>query len=135
MAVIVEQGYAVAGRGPLEDPFRGRFRRARLERVGARGISLGGGAVWNAAVAGVPFRAIVPVITWTNLATALAPQGLSKSGLVQLLASLVPESRWDTDLLAAKSSLVTSTNMASVNTLTGSRSSISKLSSLSTPTL
>ena len=51
-------------------------------QIGALGISLGGGAVWNAAVGGVPFKAIVPVITWTNLATALAPQGLSKSGLV-----------------------------------------------------
>ena len=55
-------------------------------QIGALGISLGGGAVWNAAVAGVPFKAIVPTITWTNLTTALAPQGLSKSGLVVLLS-------------------------------------------------
>ena len=103
--------------------------------IGALGISLGGGAVWNAAVAGVPFKAIVPVITWTNLATALAPQGLSKSGLVQLLASYVPESRWDPELLAAKSSLITSTNMAAVTTLAASRSPLAKLSSLQTPTL
>ena len=103
--------------------------------IGALGISLGGGAVWNAAVAGVPFKALVPVITWTNLATALAPQGLSKSGLVQLLASLVPQSRWDPDLLAASGSLVTSTNMATVNALAATRSSISKLASLATPTL
>ena len=46
------------------------------------------------------------MITWTNLATALAPQGLSKSGLVQLLASLVPQSRWDPELLAASAALV-----------------------------
>jgi alpha-beta hydrolase superfamily lysophospholipase len=103
--------------------------------IGALGVSLGGGAVWNAAVAGVPFKAIVPVITWTSLSTALAPQGLSKSGLVQLLASLVPESRWDPDLLAAKPSLVSSTNMATVNALAVSRSPLSKLSSLTTPTL
>ena len=103
--------------------------------IGALGVSLGGGAVWNAAVAGVPFKAIVPVITWTSLSTALAPQGLSKSGLVQLLASLVPESRWDPDLLAAKPSLVSSTNMATVNALAASRSPLSKLSSLTTPTL
>jgi ABC-type branched-subunit amino acid transport system substrate-binding protein/pimeloyl-ACP methyl ester carboxylesterase len=103
--------------------------------IGALGISLGGGAVWNAAVAGVPFKAIVPVITWTNLATALAPQGLSKSGLVQLLGSLVPESRWDPELLAAKTSLVTSTNMAAVNALAASRSSLPKLGTLKTPTL
>lgn len=103
--------------------------------IGALGISLGGGAVWNAAVGGVAFKAIVPVITWTNLATALAPQGLSKSGLVNYLAALVPESRWDPELLAAKPSLVSSTNMATVNALTASRSPLAKLSSLTTPTL
>ena len=69
--------------------------------IGALGISLGGGAVWNAPTAGVPFKAIVPMITWTNLLTSLAPQGLSKSGLVQYLAGLVPTSRWDPQLLAA----------------------------------
>jgi alpha-beta hydrolase superfamily lysophospholipase len=103
--------------------------------IGALGISLGGGAVWNAAVAGVPFKAIVPVITWTNLVTALAPQGLSKSGLVNLLASLVPESRWDPELLTAKPSLVSSTNMGAVTALAASRSPLAKLSSLATPTL
>jgi esterase/lipase len=104
-------------------------------QIGALGISLGGGAVWNATTAGVPFKAIVPVITWTNLATALAPQGLSKSGLVTYLASLVPQSRWDPELLAAQSSLVTSTNMAAVTALSASRSPISKLAGLTTPTL
>jgi alpha-beta hydrolase superfamily lysophospholipase len=104
-------------------------------QVGALGISLGGGAVWNATVAGVPFKAIVPVITWTNLATALAPQGLSKSGLVQLLASYVPQSRWDPDLLAASSSLVTSTNMGLVTALASTRSPLQQLSSVTTPTL
>jgi len=104
-------------------------------QIGALGISLGGGAVWNATAAGVPFKAIVPVITWTNLATALAPQSLSKSGLVQLLASLVPQSRWDPELLAAQSSLVTSTNMGTVTALASTRSPLSQLSSVTTPTL
>src|SRR5207244_12741086 len=83
----------------------------------------------------VPFKAIVPAITWTNLATALAPQGLSKSGLVSLLATAVPESRWDPELLAAKQSLISSTNIATVNALAASRSPISRLSSVTTPTL
>ena len=104
-------------------------------QIGALGFSLGGAAVWNATVAGVPFKAIVPVITWTNLATALAPQGLSKSGLVSLLATAVPETRWDPELLAAKASLIASTNMAAVNALAASRSPISRLSSVTTPTL
>src|SRR6266496_2156905 len=43
-------------------------------------LSLGGGAVWNAAVAGVPFKAIVPAITWTSLGSALHPNGVPKTG-------------------------------------------------------
>ena len=104
-------------------------------QIGALGISLGGGAVWNAAVAGVPFKAIVPVITWTNLATALAPQGLSKSGLVVYLSQLVPSARWDPTLLAAVPSLTTSTNQAQVDALAAPRSPLGRLSSLTVPTL
>jgi predicted acyl esterase len=103
--------------------------------IGAFGISLGGGAVWNAAVAGVPFKAIVPVITWTSLTNALAPQGLSKSGLVVLLAQEVPSARWDPALLAAVPSLTTSTNMGQVVALAAPRSPLAHLSSLSTPAL
>ena len=77
-------------------------------QIGALGISLGGGAVWNALAAGVPFKAAVTAITWTNLLTALAPQGLSKSGLVQYLAGLVPTTRWDGQLLAASQGLAAS---------------------------
>ena len=104
-------------------------------QIGALGISLGGGAVWNAAAAGVPFKAIVPIITWTNLTTSLAPQGLSKSGLVELLASLVPQSRWDPDLLAATPGLVTSSSLAQVSALATPRSVLTHLPSISTPTL
>ena len=104
-------------------------------QIGAFGISLGGGGVWNAAVAGVPFKAIVPTITWTNLLTSLAPQGLSKSGLVTLLGQEVPIARWDPTLLAAKAALVTSSDLASVNALAAPRSPLTHLSSLTVPTL
>ncbi|MBV8563441.1 MAG: alpha/beta hydrolase [Actinobacteria bacterium] len=103
--------------------------------IGAFGISLGGGAVWDAAAAGVPFKAIVPVITWTNLVNALAPQGLSKSGLVQLLAQLVPQARWDPTLLAAVPALTTSSDIASVSTLAAQRQPLAALPSLTVPTL
>src|SRR4051794_34019192 len=103
--------------------------------IGALGISLGGGAVWNAVMSGVPFRAIVPVITWTNLLTALAPQGLSKSGLVQYLAGLVPTSRWDPQLLAASAGLTSSADLSAAAALASSRSPLSRLSSITTPTL
>jgi len=104
-------------------------------QIGAYGVSLGGAAVWNAAAAGVPFKAIVPVITWTNLATALAPQGLSKSGLVTELAADVPAARWDPTLLAAEESLKTSTSIAQVAALAAPRSVLGRLSSLAVPTL
>jgi alpha-beta hydrolase superfamily lysophospholipase len=104
-------------------------------QVGAYGISLGGGAVWNATVAGVPFKAIVPEITWTNLLTALAPQNLSKSGLVQLLAQLVPSARWDPALLAAEASLAQSTDLTTARSLATPRSAATHLRSIATPTL
>ena len=104
-------------------------------QIGALGISLGGGAVWNATAAGVPFKAIVPVITWTNLVTALAPQGLSKSGLVQLLAQQVPQNRWDPQLLAAVPGLTTSADLTAATALAGSRQPLARLASITTPTL
>ena len=51
-------------------------------KIGAWGISYGGGGVFNSLVAGVPWAAVVTVETWTDLYSALMPQGLVKSGLV-----------------------------------------------------
>jgi alpha-beta hydrolase superfamily lysophospholipase len=103
-------------------------------QIGALGISLGGAAVWNATAAGVPFKAIVPMVTWTNLQTALAPNNLVKSGLLQLLALAVPTNRWDPALLAAEPALLQS-NVAAAAALASARSSAAQLSSISTPTL
>jgi alpha-beta hydrolase superfamily lysophospholipase len=102
-------------------------------QIGALGISLGGGAVWNALAAGVPFKAAVTAVTWTNLLTALAPQGLSKSGLVQYLAGLVPTNRWDTQLLAASQGLAASADLTTAAAFASTRSPLSKLSSITTP--
>jgi alpha-beta hydrolase superfamily lysophospholipase len=104
-------------------------------QIGALGISLGGGAVWNALTAGVPFKAAVPIITWTNLLTALAPQGLSKSGLVQYLQGLVPTSKWDPQLLAASLGLTSSADLSAAAALASTRSPLPKLPSITTPTL
>ena len=48
-------------------------------QIGAWGISLGGGAVWDALVAGVPFEAAEMFETWSDLYQALAPKRLGKS--------------------------------------------------------
>ena len=69
-------------------------------RIGAWGISYGGGAVFNSLVAGVPWAAVATVETWTDLYSALMPQGLVKSGLVAGLASSIPDARRDPSLAA-----------------------------------
>ncbi|HEU5242758.1 MAG TPA: CocE/NonD family hydrolase [Gaiellaceae bacterium] len=92
--------------------------------IGAFGLSLGGGEVWNAAVAGVPFKAIVPAITWTDLGQALNPNGVPKDGEIARLEAGVPASRLDPSLAQGLTASVEA-----------ARSSRSKLHSLSVPTL
>jgi predicted acyl esterase len=101
-------------------------------RIGAWGISYGGGAVFNSLVAGVPWTAIVTVETWTDLFTALAPQGLVKSGLVAGLAGSIPDRRRD-PTLAALTLAAFAGDTSAVKPWAAARSSISKLGSVTTP--
>ena len=103
--------------------------------IGAFGLSLGGGAVWNAVAAGVPFKAIAPEITWTNLQTALAPAGVAKSELVALLAGLTPSSRWDPALLQSAATLAQGTVTPAAAAAAAARSPLAKLPAISVPTL
>jgi pimeloyl-ACP methyl ester carboxylesterase len=103
-------------------------------QIGAVGLSLGGAAVWNAAVAGVPFKAIVPAITWTSLGAALNPQGVPKTGLVEEIAQGIPLSSWDPSLSQAASNLLAGTVTPAVKSAEAARSSRSKLHSLHVPT-
>jgi pimeloyl-ACP methyl ester carboxylesterase len=104
-------------------------------QIGALGLSLGGGAVWNAAVAGVPFKAIVPAITWTDLGAALNPNGVPKNALVGELADLVPLPRWDASLIQARKDLLGGFVTPAVKSTEAARSSRAKLHSLTVPTL
>ncbi|HLY86384.1 MAG TPA: CocE/NonD family hydrolase [Gaiellaceae bacterium] len=104
-------------------------------QIGAFGLSLGGGVVWNAAVAGVPFKAIVPATTWTDLGAALNPNGVPKSGLVAQLASAVPFSQWDPSLTEPRALLLSGAVTAAVKSMEAARSSRSRLHSLTVPTL
>jgi predicted acyl esterase len=70
-------------------------------RVGAWGISLGGGAVLRAATEGIPFAAIEVVQTWTDLAEALAPQAFPKTGAIFQFLSSVPRDRQSVELTEA----------------------------------
>jgi predicted acyl esterase len=104
-------------------------------QIGAFGLSLGGGEVWNAAVAGVPFRAIVPAITWTNLGAALNPDGVPKTGLIAILSRAVPLGNWDPALVQAEQDLFQGSVTPAVTSVEAARSSRSHLHALTVPTL
>jgi len=103
--------------------------------IGALGVSLGGGAVWNATAAGVPFKAIVPAVTWTDLGEALAPQRLAKSGLLLFLSQLVPASRFDPTLLSVLPALISGSGVDQATALATPRSVAPALPNLTVPTL
>ena len=72
--------------------------------IGAYGEDLGGAEVWNAAVAGVPFKAIVPAYTWSSLGRALKPTGAVNVGTLSLLTAAGPSTAWNTPAgIAARS--------------------------------
>lgn len=75
------------------------------DRVGAWGISLGGGAVLRAASEGIPFAALEVVETWTDLADALAPQAFPKTGAIFQFLSSVPRERQSVELTEAANAI------------------------------
>ena len=103
--------------------------------IGAFGLSLGGGLVWNAAAAGVPFKAIVPSITWTDLSSALAPDGIPKSGSIAQLAQVIPFANWDPSLTQARTDLLAGNVTAAVTAASVARSARPRLHTLAVPTL
>jgi predicted acyl esterase len=103
-------------------------------KIGAWGISYGGGAIFNSLVAGVPWAAVVTVETWTDLYSALMPQGLVKSGLVAGLAGSIPEAKRDPSLTALQAAAFAG-NSAAVRPWAEARSSLAKLGSVTAPVL
>ena len=102
-----------------------------LDRVGAWGISYGGGQIWNALAAGVPLAAAEVVETWTSLYDALWPQDVARSGIVAgLAASVVARS----PLIAGlRDAAVQSTNPAAIRSLAAERSAFGRLRPVTTP--
>ena len=101
-------------------------------RIGAWGISLGGSAAWNSLVAGIPWGAVEVVESWTNLRSALVPQGLAKSGIIAgFLGGLSPE-RVDPALFAIRDAAF-SGSLAGVPAFAAARSSIQALKGNTTP--
>ena len=111
---------AFAARGDVND-----------SKIGAWGISYGGGQIWNALAAGVPFAAAEVVETWTSLYDALWPQNLARSGIVAGFAASVAAR---SPLIAGlRDAAVQSTNQPAIRQLTAERSALSKASSIRTP--
>lgn len=102
-------------------------------QIGAWGISLGGGAAWNSVVAGVPFRALETFETWSDLYRALFPQNLGKSGAIYNFAQSVPADRIDPALRPYVPQMIGNENLPDVRQLLGTRSSLSALSAVTTP--
>jgi predicted acyl esterase len=116
------------------------FLAARPEvaagKIGAFGVSLGGGAVWNSAViAKVPWAAIAPEATWVDLYSALFPQNLPKSGVLAQLASLVPANRTDPEILSREQAAISGIDLPALRPLTSARSVAGRLRGFTTPTL
>jgi predicted acyl esterase len=100
--------------------------------IGGWGISYGGGGIFNSLVAGVPWTTVVTVETWTDLYSALMPQGLVKSGVAVSFSSSIPAERRDPSLDAALTAALAG-NSAAVRQWAEPRSSLSKLGSVTTP--
>jgi predicted acyl esterase len=103
------------------------------KQIGAWGISLGGGAAWNSVVAGVPFMALETFETWSDLYRALFPQNLGKAGAIYSFAQSVPADRIDPALRPFVPQMIGNENLPAVRTLLGTRSSLSALSAVTTP--
>src|SRR5919202_3320769 len=85
-------------------------------QIGAWGISLGGGAAWNAIVTGVPFQALDTVETWSDLYTALYPGNLAKSGAIYGFAQSVPAARIDPELRQYVPQMISGENLGTIRT-------------------
>jgi fermentation-respiration switch protein FrsA (DUF1100 family) len=104
-------------------------------QIGVWGISLGGGAAWNSVVAGVPFKALETVETWSDLYTALYPRDLPKSGAIFGFAQSVPTQRIDPTLRALVPQLISGENLGTIRTLFSSRSSLQFMKTVRTPSM
>ena len=101
-------------------------------KIASFGESYGGGGALNSLVAGVPWAAVVAVQTWTDLYSALMPQGLVKSGLVAGLIGSIPEAKRDPSLNALVLAALAG-NVAAVKPWAAERSSLAKLRGVTTP--
>jgi esterase/lipase len=100
-------------------------------KIGAWGISYGGGQVWNGLVAGIPYRAAEVVETWTDLYSALWPGDIARSGILAGFARAVAAR---SPLIAQlQTDAVQSSNLPAIKAIAAQRSSVTKLAGVKTP--
>lgn len=100
-------------------------------QIGAWGVSYGGGQVWNGVAAGIPFKAVCVVATWTDLYTALWPQDVARSGIVAGFARAVAAR---SPLVAANATnAIQSLEMPTIKALVAPRSAGAQLPSITAP--
>jgi len=103
------------------------------QRIGAFGYSYGGGAIWRATAEGVPFAAIEPAITWTDLYSALLPQNLARSGVLLGFWQSI-QARAAPGLDAIVNDAIAGRNLAAIHQFADQRSVGGLLGSIRTPT-
>ena len=100
-------------------------------QIGAWGVSYGGGQIWNGLAAGIPFKAVCVVATWTDLYSALWPQNVARSGIVAGFAATVAArspliQQYETDA-------VQSLDMPAIQALVAPRSAYKALPTITAP--
>jgi predicted acyl esterase len=101
-------------------------------KIGAWGISYGGGAALNSLAADVPWAAVEVAETWSDLSSALAPQGLAKSGVIGGFLAALPQARVDPAVFAVRDAAFAG-RIDEVRAFAAVRSSLSHLSGTRTP--
>jgi ABC-2 type transport system ATP-binding protein len=108
--------------------------RVNRDKVGALGVSYGGGMVWLATVAGVPFKAVVTAATWTDLRAALMPQSLLRTGVVLGFLQDIPPSKYTPEVQSVLQDAAIG-RTAAVGAFLASRSTRQQLGHISVPAL
>lgn len=101
-------------------------------RIGAWGISYGGGAILNSLAAGVPWAAAETAITFSDLTRALYPQNLAKSGIIAGFVASLDPARVDGSVTEARDAAFRG-DTAAVRAFATPRSSLGRLRSVTTP--
>jgi pimeloyl-ACP methyl ester carboxylesterase len=103
------------------------------KEIGGWGISYGGGAIWNSLAAGTPWAAVEVAESWTDLYSALAPQGLAKSGVIALFLQEI-QARVEPEVLSVRDAAYAGGDLSAIRPFTTARSSIARLDGVRVPT-